>query len=129
MGTDGEHKYFHYECMFCGTITKSNSGTFDREKLFELDSYKCPTVCISCKGGEVIENQAKAAGPEHIVNMPKKLWDDAQAQLHSLKELLGEVEKVLSRGLTGERGPQIYDESQALLARIQEAKVTIKEVD
>lgn len=47
---ESSYENCHYECMFCGKITESNSGTLDKETLYELGSMSCPTICDECKG-------------------------------------------------------------------------------
>jgi hypothetical protein len=47
---ESDYEIYHHECMSCGTITKSNSGTLDKETLFEMGSSSCPTLCDDCKG-------------------------------------------------------------------------------
>ena len=54
---ESSYEIYHYECMFCGKITESNSGTIDKETLFELGSMSCPTICSDCRGPSKKSNE------------------------------------------------------------------------
>jgi len=99
---ESEYEICHHECMFCGKVTKSSLGIFDKDKLFEMGSSRCPVVCETCLNPQpcltCAELREKLAVAQHIC---QKFVDKVESGRARSKETYGDCKAFLTNTPTG----------------------------